>query len=254
MPSSPGAQVDEQPLGAGSRELMSVQVKDGLVRHFRRNDVRPGEQILSEPEIVNLFKVSRSTAREAVKLLEHEGLVEVRPGRGRFLTSLASATVERPVTQFESQTAMLAELGYTARTLVLSVVEDTPTPAEREALRLAEGQGVVRVTRLRSSGEDPLLFSVATLNRSHIPGPVKHVDWSGSLTAVYTNFGRPPAFSTARLQATDLPADLAELYSLGDYDPWLLITETVFATSGDPALYAQDYHRGDIFTFNVLRR
>src|SRR3954454_6413989 len=164
-----------QTAGVGGRGLMSVQVRDKLIEYFRENDTKPGDQILSEPEIVELFRVGRSTAREAVKLLEHEGLVEVRPGLGRFLTSLATATVDRPVTRFESVSDLLNSLGYSAQTLVLSVDEHQPDAAELEALKLAPGETVVRLVRLRSDGEQPLIFSIDTISRSRIPGPIKHI-------------------------------------------------------------------------------
>jgi GntR family transcriptional regulator len=90
--------------------------------------------------------------------------------------------------------------------------------------------------------------------RDHIPGPVKHLDWSGSLTEIYGRLGRPLAFATARLQAVNLPAEVRKQYSLEDYDPWLLITETVITAAGEPVLFAKDYHRGDVFAFNVLRK
>jgi GntR family transcriptional regulator len=236
------------------RELMSVHVRKELMDYFRTHDVRPGDQILSEPEIVELFGVGRSTAREAVKLLEHEGMVEVRPGRGRFLTSLAAARVERPITRFESVTDMLKGLGYEPRTMVLAAEEDTPNDAERQALNLAADERVVRVTRLRSDHEQPLVLGIASVPCKLIPGPVEHVDWSGSLTQMYRRVGRPLSFSTARLQAVDLPDALRTRFSLEGFDPWLLITETVVTTSGEPVLYAMDYHRGDLFAFNVLRR
>lgn len=238
----------------GGRELMSVQVRDQLIRYFQEKNVQPGDQILSEPEIVDLFHVGRSTAREAVKLLEHEGLVEVRPGLGRFLTSLATAMVDRPVTRFESASNMLEELGYNYRTVVLSVEETQPDAAEQDALKLTPENTVVRVVRLRSQGEEPLVFSIDTLIRDDIPGPLKHIDWSGSITAFISSQGRRPSFSTARLQAVNMPAEFSEKYSLGDFDPWFLITESVITGNGNPVIYAQDYHRGDTFSFNVLRR
>jgi GntR family transcriptional regulator len=238
----------------GGRELMSVQIRDQLISYFRQRNVQPGDQILSEPEIVDLFKVGRSTAREAVKLLEHEGLVEVRPGLGRVLTSLATATVDRPVTRFESVTEMLKGLGYRPQTLVLSVEEGLPGPAEQEALRVSASDKIVRLVRLRSQDDEPLILSIDTLIRDHIPGPVKHIDWSGSLSDFMRSQGRALSFSTARLQAVNMPAELSTRYALDGFDPWFLITETVITSSGEPVLYAQDYHRGDTFTFNVLRR
>lgn len=239
---------------AGVREPMSVQVRDALMDYFADNGIKPGDRVLSEPEIVEHFKVGRSTAREALKLLEHDGLLEVRPGLGRYLTSLSAATVARPITRFESVSEMLSGLGYSARTLVLSVQEGMPDEVERAALAIDADRPVVRVERLRSEGEVPLLYSVDTLVLDHIPGPVKHVDWSGSISSLLHDQGRGLTFSTARIQALNLPPDVAARYSLSEFDPWLLITETAYSMTGEPVIYAKDYHRGDMFSFNVLRR
>ena len=139
-----------------------------------------GDRVPSEAEIAELCNVGRSTAREALKLLEQDGIVLVERGRGRFLSSLSALHIDRPVTRFESTTAMLEALGYhDARALVLSAAEDKPDDAEREALGLADDDSVIRLERLRSSGDEPLVYSVETLPRNCIPGPVKHVNWAG---------------------------------------------------------------------------
>jgi GntR family transcriptional regulator len=226
-----------------------------LIEHFRVEGMKPGERVPSEPEIVEQFGVGRSTAREALKLLEHDGLVEVRPGLGRYLTSLTAATVDRPITRFESASEMLRGLGRTPQTLVLSVVEGPPDDEEREALELSDPNAqIVRVIRLRSEADEPLILSEDTLVRAHFPGPIKHIDWNGSINTICRDQGHAPSFSTARIKAVNLPEKYAQRYSLGAYDPWLLITETVYSMAGEPVIFALDYHRSDIFSFNVLRR
>jgi GntR family transcriptional regulator len=235
------------------RPLASI-VRDELVELFRSQGLGPGDRLPSEAEISQLCNVGRSSAREALKLLEQEGLVQVEPGRGRFLSSLGSLSVDRPITRFESVTRMLAGLGRASRTMVLSVVEGEATPAEAEALGLGGDEHVVRLERLRSDGDQPLIYSVDAIPVSCIPGPVRHLDWTGSLTEILAAQGHLPVSSAARLQAVDLPERVQELYHLGGQGPWLLITETAITVSGRRVLHAQDYHRGDTFTFNVLRR
>ncbi|MCO5970256.1 GntR family transcriptional regulator [Actinoallomurus soli] len=233
---------------------MSVQVRDRLVDLFRSRNLRPGDRLPTESEIAELCDVGRSTAREALKLLEQEGLIVVERGRGRFLSSLSALSVERPITRFESVSTMLEAMGYDTRSVVLSVTENEPSEAEAEALELSAGETVIRLERLRFTGDDPLIYSVDTVPREYIPGPIRHVNWTGSLNDLLAAQGYPPVSSVARLQAVDLPPDVCERYSLGGVGPWLLISETVITTSGRPVLYAQDYHRGDAFAFNVLRR
>jgi GntR family transcriptional regulator len=95
---------------------------------------------------------------------------------------------------------------------------------------------------------------VETLPRDCIPGPVKHVNWAGSLTDLLAAQGHLMVSSAARIQACDLPAEVQETYHLGGYGPWLLIGETVVTTTGRPVLHSAGYHRGSLFTFHVLRR
>ncbi|MGI9007741.1 MAG: GntR family transcriptional regulator [Streptosporangiaceae bacterium] len=235
---------------------MSAQVRDQLVELFEARQMAPGDRVPSEAEIAELCNVGRSTAREALKLLEQDGIVLVERGRGRYLSALAALHIDRPITRFESTTAMLAALGYrNVQTMVLSVTEDKPDDGEREALGLSADDMVIRLERLRSGGDEPLVYIIETLPRDCIPGPVRHVNWSGSLTDLLAAQGHLMASSAARIQAVDLPREVQDTYQLGaGYGPWLLITETVVTTAGRPVLQSQGYHRGSLFAFNVLRR
>jgi GntR family transcriptional regulator len=235
---------------------MSAQVRDQLVELFEARQIAPGDRVPSEAEIAELCNVGRSTAREALKLLEQDGIVLVERGRGRFLSALAALHIDRPITRFESTTAMLEALGYRdVKTLVLSVTEDKPDDTEREALCLSADDMIIRLERLRSAGDEPLVYVIETLARDLIPGPVRHVNWSGSLTDLLAAHGHLMASSAARIQAQDPPQEIQDTYQLGPgYGPWLLITETVVTTAGRPVLRSQGYHRGSLFAFNVLRR
>jgi DNA-binding GntR family transcriptional regulator len=51
-----------------------------------------------------------------------------------------------------------------------------------------------------------------------------------------------------------MPPDLEELSEVNRQQPWLLITERCVDANGEPVLFSQDFHRGDLFTFHVLRR
>lgn len=47
--------------------------------------LKAGDKIPSEPELMTLFDVGRSTVREAIKVLANKGLLEVKQGEGTFV-------------------------------------------------------------------------------------------------------------------------------------------------------------------------
>ncbi len=67
------------------REPLSQQVKERLKVYFVANGLSTGDPIPTEHELASRLDVSRAALREALKSLESLGIIEVRPGTGRFL-------------------------------------------------------------------------------------------------------------------------------------------------------------------------
>lgn len=57
---------------------------------------RPGAKLPNEPRLCELFGVSRTTLREAVRSLAAQGYVEVRRGSGTFVLDRASCAGHWP--------------------------------------------------------------------------------------------------------------------------------------------------------------
>src|SRR5215471_2595671 len=64
------------------RQNLPEQVVREIGLSIMRNDFKPGEALLSEPELSLQFNVSRPVLREALKLLSAKGLIESRPKTG----------------------------------------------------------------------------------------------------------------------------------------------------------------------------
>lgn len=70
-----------------AQEPLTRQIADEIRRQISDGTLGPGALLPSEPELARDHRVSRQTARAALQLLEQEGLVVVRPKRGRIVRS-----------------------------------------------------------------------------------------------------------------------------------------------------------------------
>ena len=60
----------------------------GILRDaIKRGEYPPGRRLPSETTLMQQHGVARETARKAVRVLADEGLAEVVPGRGVFVTA-----------------------------------------------------------------------------------------------------------------------------------------------------------------------
>lgn len=97
------------------------QVEDGLRDAIISSRFLPGEH-LSDRLLCDLFGVSRGVIREAVRLLEAEGLIKVLPNRGPFVAFLSAAEATQ-VYEVRAVLEALAGQGFAERASVEEIAE-----------------------------------------------------------------------------------------------------------------------------------
>ena len=73
------------------RKRLSDQVIEKLVARIGSGELRPGDMLPPEPQLMKRFGVGRSSIREAMGALELLGLISVRPGQGTRITDIMDA-------------------------------------------------------------------------------------------------------------------------------------------------------------------
>ena len=68
-------------------ERLYEQIVNQIEGRIVAGEIKVGDQLPSERELAEQFGVSRVAVREAVKSLRQKGLLEIRPGRGTFVTN-----------------------------------------------------------------------------------------------------------------------------------------------------------------------
>ncbi len=66
--------------------LLSIRVADDISEMIRQERFGPGDKLPGEVELAEELRVSRTTLREALRILATRGLVEPRRGVGTFVT------------------------------------------------------------------------------------------------------------------------------------------------------------------------
>lgn len=75
------------PIRPVQKDLLYTKIADGILRYIKENKLKSGDKIPSERMLAEHFATSRNSVREALRVLENEKVLEVKTGRGTFLTS-----------------------------------------------------------------------------------------------------------------------------------------------------------------------
>ncbi len=88
---------DQDPIDPRGRELSYLVVARRVRRRIEAGEWSPGAPIPSEPDLGEWYGVSRTTVRAAVRALVADGMVEVVPGKGTYVTwQEAAGLIEVP--------------------------------------------------------------------------------------------------------------------------------------------------------------
>src|SRR5215475_15626753 len=139
-----------------SRHLpLYAQVENVIIDRIDNGSLPVGSRLPSEDSLVQEFAVSRTTIRAAIQSLVQRGLVEIRRGKGTFVTH---PKITQELTELTGFFEDMQALGRhaTAKILDQQVVAANQLVARRLALPL--GAPVVRIQRVRLADRMPLSY------------------------------------------------------------------------------------------------
>ena len=86
------------------------RVADKLREMIIQDSLKTGAKLPAEAELMERFGVSRSTVREAVKILQTEHIVDIRQGQGTFLCAMPGLASDPLGLRFADQEELIAQL------------------------------------------------------------------------------------------------------------------------------------------------
>src|SRR6266446_1781470 len=135
-------------------------VESALAASIADGTMPPETQLPPEEGLIERFKVSRTTVRKAIQNLIERGLVEVRRGKGTFVTQ---PKISQELTEL---TGFVEDMQALGRQATARLLEQQIVPAGEDVARhlaLTVGTLVVRIRRVRLADSVPLSFDVSYL-------------------------------------------------------------------------------------------
>jgi GntR family transcriptional regulator len=232
---------------------LRYQIKNELLDLFNQNDYKPGDKIPSESELIDVLKVSRSTLREGLQLLEEEHIIRTRHGVGRYLIA-HPIDYKYDITRLQSATEMLSDYGLHPRFNLVAIDEIPADPQTASQLDLEPGDLVLSLKRIWYAGTIPVICSFDIVPRAFLSEDCDTLALEGSLTRFLSEkcgIQLDHALSTIKAIFTD--AFLQDVGLGENLLPWILLEQVNYDQQGRPVIYSKDYHHSEYITFHVLR-
>ena len=233
------------------RTPMYYRIELDILEQLQGGLLRPGEQLPSEADLAQKYRVSRITAKRALDELVTQGRAFRQQGRGTFV---AQARI-REISGFRSFSEDIRLRGLTPSSRVLAFKEIAPEPSLLERLHLDAGERAFVLERLRLASGEPVAIETAYINARLCPALLEEDFSRQSLYAVLMEkYQVIPTWADAEIEATVATGQDAALLKLKAGQPVLVARRLTFAANYDVIEAVESTYRGDRFTFYTGRQ
>jgi GntR family transcriptional regulator len=225
------------------------QIETILRRKILSGELQPLAAIPTEDALAQEFDVSRITIRQALGLLEKDGLVIRQRGKGTFVSEGVKAFESAKLTGSMED---LILIGVQTSTKILDFSWSEAPQSVRERLGLGEESQVLRIEKIRLVESSPFSYVINYLPQK-IGQKVKPEDLTAKplLMVMEENLGIRPDEADQTIEATIADAHVAPLLDIRVGDPLLKVERTVFDVKNRPVECVFVLYRADKYFFNV---
>jgi GntR family transcriptional regulator len=217
------------------------------------SDTKPGDRLLTEPELAKQLGVSRATLREAMRTFETQGLILRRQGVGTFVVR-PTQVLESGLEVLESIETLAKRTGLPVSPGKIDLEVRNGNEEECTALELEPGCQVVSVSRVILAEARPVAYLVDVLPEDVLsPEEVKD-GFSGSVLDLLLERGDPQLVNShCEIAAVAANSKIARALQIQRGDAILKFSSRIFALDGRVIDCTFSYFLPGYFRFHVVR-
>ncbi|MFE3601219.1 GntR family transcriptional regulator [Streptomyces sp. NPDC059142] len=226
----------------GGRQPKYRRIADTLREAIRTGEYGPGTRLPGENDLMAAHGVARMTARQALGVLQSEGIAESRKGAGVFVRSfrpLRRRGVQRLSGEVWGGGRSVWSADVEDRELAVDRIEVTEESASEpiaHVLGIAPGDAVcVRNRRFVLDGK-PVLLATSSLPAAMVAGSAvtREDTGPGGIYARLEELGLKPVHFREEVRSRMPSQDETNLLALSAGTPVMLVCRTAFAAGGRP--------------------
>ena len=225
-------------------------IADTIREEIALGEHGPGEALPSQSALADRFNTTVSTVRQALRLLEEEGLLSFQHGVGSFVSGLSD---DHRSLQLSSFSGALASQREEIETKVIGTHREVEAP-EVERWFSGRERRFALLERLRLFSGRPIVFQRSYIPRRYAEVLKRYDPEKGLYGELSRSLHRVIAVAEEELQAVTGPGDVAELLKVSLTEPLLCSRRISKTIAGEPVLFDLAYMVGGYVRLELNRR
>lgn len=226
-----------------------MQIYQELKQKIKDEVYKYGDNIPTEFELQEIYNVSRITVRQAIQVLEQEGLVVRARGKGTVVS--ANENIEELLTQIRSFTEEMKDRNMVAGTKFAEISEVSATAELAYIFSCSEGDKLYYLRRVRTANEKPIvLFDTYLMSKKALP--LDNNVYYGSIYETLKEYDvKHPVGIEEKFTAIIATKTISDALGVKVGAPIMKRVRKSFNDENDVFEYTVGYYNADIYNYVV---
>ncbi len=225
------------------------QLQELLVGMIESGELKPGDKLPSENELVDKYDISRNTVQKAIRALVNWGLAQRVQGKGTFV---CNKSVTLSITASLSLTSEIIGLNKVPHSKILQakIIEASFNIAKK--LNVEKDTEVYIIQRIRFVDDLPLMIQTSYLPIEYLPNLLdKNLEDKSLFSTIMNEYGIKIDKASETMRAVSVTKFEGEMLDIPEYSPAFLLQRITYLKNGEILEYAKTIVRGDKSKFSV---
>jgi len=228
--------------------------RDKIEEIIQNNRLVPGDRLPTETKLAQMLGVSRITVREALRLLEEDGIIIRRRGRGTFVRHLG-LIIRNPLEVNTSVTEVIESKGLKADTVWFKLDRTKADKMIAEKLKIGVASPVIILERVRTANGKPAVYTLDVLSENIVGKMQVLKEFDGSLSKfLEEKYNQKIEYSVGRITPILPRSYILRKLKIRKLSPLLLVEEVDYNLEDKPIIYGREYWDPNILEFTIFRK
>jgi DNA-binding GntR family transcriptional regulator len=239
-------------MGTPARRSLRHQLAENLRARMQNGEFEAGAQLPSEPDLARSLRVSRSSLRAAITLLEEDGLLLRLQGSGTYVTH--KPLLRNDLSRNFSVSAMIAATGLEPGTVLVSAARERAPAKVAAAFGISTSSPVSVLRRVRTAGGRAVVDATDWARPEVLDSATLGELAGGSIYDELAQRGRSIHHGVASMYPTVADGETAARLRVDEGALLLTLFQVDSTADGVVVLVSREHHLADAFEFSVYRR
>lgn len=229
------------------------KIRSDIEEKIKNGYYKQGEYLPSEAKLESLYKVSRTTVRNAVRSLVDDGYLTIVRGKG---TKVTPSKLSASYPNLMSFTDVIQKQGIKSSLLKMKISQTFPTQEVAEKLDIDPEEKVYEIYRERAADDEPICIHISFIPCKYLEGnDVSLIERRQSLyQALEEDFNISIQTAQDNISAIGASTHVAKILNIEKGDPVLFIERVAYDQNNAIVEYSEISIRGDRYSQMVTLR